>query len=213
MKDLIIVGAGGFGREVAWIIETINENEPTWNILGFVDDDVSLIGCIIGNYKILGDTNYPITKNVNIIIAIADTRIRRDIYEKYRDKNLLFPSLIHPKAEISKSTNVGFGSIICSNSVISVNSILGNFVIIDWNTTIGHDSTIGDFCTIFPSANISGNITIGTEVVVGSNSFLKQGIGVVSNVYIGAGAVVLKTIDYRGTYVGNPAKLLENKNI
>jgi hypothetical protein len=50
MKDIVIVGNGGFAKEIRWLIDRINKRSNEWNFLGFVDK-------CIGD-EIIGDDNW-----------------------------------------------------------------------------------------------------------------------------------------------------------
>src|SRR5699024_1378644 len=107
MKDIVIIGAGGFGREVAWIIEDINKKSLQWNILGFVDDNETVQGKYFGDYSIIGKLDYLFDKELNVVIAIAKPTIRRLIYNKLKHTKNIFPTLIHPSVIYSKTVTFG----------------------------------------------------------------------------------------------------------
>ena len=84
MKDLLIIGAGGFGREVAWLVERINNIVPTWNLKGFIDDNESIHGTLEGGYPIIGDSDYLIKQSneVWVVCAVGSSKVRKKIIEK-----------------------------------------------------------------------------------------------------------------------------------
>lgn len=209
MKDLVIVGAGGFGREVAWLVEDINENSNEWNLLGFIDDKYYKKADHINGYNIIGDIDWLLDKDYYVVIAIGDCLSKKVIYNKIKNTRNKFASLIHPDVKISKHVDIGEGCIICAGNIITVNIKIGNQVIVNLDSTIGHDAIIKDFSTILPSVNVSGNVTIGECVNVGTGTAIIQGINICDNVIIGAGSVVVKDIIEAGTYVGSPAKKIK----
>lgn len=205
LKDIVIIGAGGFGREVAWLIERINQNCPTWNIVGFLDDNPDLHGMILDEYPVLGGVNYLNGKELWAICAIGSAKIRKIVVEKVeRIKSVQFATLIDPSVIMSSRVSVGEGSIICSGSVITVDVMIGSHVIINLDCTLGHDDIIGNYVTMYPSVNISGMVKIGDCTEVGTGTQIRQGIAIQGNVILGAGAVIVKDIDREGTYVGVP---------
>lgn len=210
MKDLYIIGAGGFGREVAWLVERINEIEPTWNIKGFIDDDESRWGNKEGDYVVLGGCNYLKTLGeVYVACAIGAAKVRKNVIEKIKESSIKFATLIDPSVLISKKVEVGEGTIICANSTLTVDIKIGKHVIINLDCTIGHDDIIDDFVTIYPSVNVSGNVHLGECSELGTGMQIIQGKTVAKNTIIGAGAVVVKDIEMSGTYVGSPAKKIK----
>lgn len=209
MKDIIIIGASGFGREVAWLVERINKNNPTWNILGFMDDNESITGNTINGYKVLGKTDevldYP---EAYYVCAVGSSIIREKIINKISEINpkIKFGTLIDPTAEMSDYVEIGEGTIICAHNLITVNISIGKHVIINLDCTVGHDAVINDFVTLYPSVNVSGNSTIGRCVELGTGMQIIQGKKVGDYSIVGAGAVVINDIPSNCTAVGCPAK-------
>ena len=205
MKDLYIIGAGGFGREVAWLVSRINEVQPTWNFLGFIDDDPTLKGKEIDGYTVAGNCDYLNEQNdVYCVCAVGAAAVRKKIISKL--KNIQFATLIDPSVQMSSLVSVGEGSIICAGTIITVDVQIGNHVIVNLDCTIGHDAVLEDFVTLYPSVNVSGQCHIGEAVELGTGMQIIQGRGVCKDTIVGAGAVVVKDITESGTYVGVPAK-------
>ena len=209
MKDLIIFGASGFGREVAWLVERINIRKPTWNLLGFMDDDDTIQGERINGYPVLGKTDDVIRfSEAYFVCAVGASRTREKIVQNLKNNNpqIKFGTIIDPSVEISDLVSIGKGCIICANSIVTVNIVIGNHVIINLDCTIGHDAVISDFVTLYPSVNVSGITNIGHGVELGTGMQIIQGKTIGEYSIVGAGAVVVKDIPARCTAVGSPAK-------
>jgi len=206
MKDIVIIGAGGFGREVAWLIEDINKKNMEWNIVGFVDDNQAIQGTQINGYKVVGDIDWLKEQGLCVVNAIGDPIIKKKVMEKLAGSKNQYPVLIHPSVIYSESVNFGEGSIICAGNIITVNIEIGKHVIINLDCTIGHDANIGDYSTVLPSVNVSGFVKIEECVNVGTGSAIIQGVSIGKNTVIGAGAVVVKDLPANCTAVGSPAK-------
>ena len=209
MKDLIIIGASGFGREVAWLVERINKQMPTWNIVGFIDDNESIQGKTINGYKVLGKTTDVVSfPDAFFVCAVGASRIREKIICRVKKKNpnIKFGTLIDPTVEMSDLVTIGEGSIICAHTIITVNISIGNHVIINLDCTIGHDAVLHDFVTLYPSVNVSGITKIGYAVELGTGMQIIQGKTVGDYSIVGAGAIVVKDIPEKCTAVGSPAK-------
>lgn len=209
MKNLVIIGAGGFGREVAWFTERINKAEPTWKIVGFVDDNEQLAGQVINGYTVLGTTQKLAEfKDVYVVCAIGSSKIRKMIVEKVLQINpeLKFATLIDPSVIISDLVTVGEGTIICPGSVITVNITIGKHVIINYDCTIGHDAVLDDFVTLYPSVNISGMTHLETLVEMGVGSQIIQMKTVGKETIVGAGSVIIRDLPEKCTAVGVPAQ-------
>lgn len=209
MKDLIIFGASGFGREAAWLVERINKVEPTWNLLGFMDDNDSIQGTEINGYKVLGKIG-DINKysNAYFICAVGASKIREKIVKNMKGINpaVKFGTVIDPSVELSDHVTVGEGTIICAHTIITVNIFIGNHVIINLDCTIGHDAILNDFVTLYPSVNVSGITEIGYCSELGTGMQIIQGKKVGDCSMVGAGAVVVRDIPDKCTAVGSPAK-------
>ena len=207
MKDLVIIGAGDFGRETIWVAERMNKVELTWNILGFVDD--GKIGETIDNYPVLGGVNWLCNRNTDTYVtcAIANGSVKQNIWDQLSGNPKIYAAmLIDPSAIIGKRCAVGEGSIICAGTVLTIATRLGKNCIVNLNCTVGHDAILGDFCTIHPGSNISGKVVVGERCILGTGTKIIQGLHIAADTTLGAGAVVIKDIEESGTYVGVPAK-------
>ncbi|MBP9989377.1 MAG: acetyltransferase [Ruminococcus sp.] len=214
MKDLIIIGAGGLGRETAMTVERINASleEREWKIIGFMDDNLQIQGQRRDGYKIIGTTEeikqYP---DAYFIVAIGDSKIRRRIVKKIKIfADVKFATIIDPAAVIDKRrVNIGEGSIICANTYITLDIEMGEHIYIGANSTIGHDARLGDYATLYPGVNLAGITEIGAATELGTGSQVIQKISVGSNTVIGAGSTVVRNIPSNCTAVGSPARVIK----
>lgn len=206
MKDLYIIGAGGFGREVAWLVERINKEKKLWNLKGFIDDDNELLGKNINGLKVEGNIDFlnSLGKENFCVCAIGNAKVRKTIVNRL--KNVSFATLIDPSAIVSNRVKIGEGTIVCAGTIVTVDIEIGKHVIINLDCTIGHDDIIKDYVTIYPNVNVSGNVIIGEKSEIGTGAQIIQGKNITTECIIGAGAVVVKNIEEKGTYVGVPVK-------
>ncbi len=209
MKNIVIIGAGGFGREVAWLIEDINKTNGEWNIIGLIDDNEEIQGKEIDGYEVIGNIEWLKKQNLYVVNAVGDPIIKKKIIQRLEGSNNQYPVLIHPSVICSEKVQFGEGSIICAGNILTVNISIGNHVIVNLDCTIGHDAKIGDYSTVLPSVNISGFVELGECVSVGTGSAIIQGLTVGKNVIIGAGTVVTKDLPANCTAVGVPAKVVK----
>lgn len=214
MKDIVIIGAGGFGREVQWLIERINEQmnketgESLWNILGYIDDGVET-GAEVNGYTVLGNSDYLINQITSLAVtcAIGASKTRKKVIEKIKSNdNLSFPNLIDPSVHMSSRIKLGIGNIICAGSILTVNISVEDFCIINLDCTVGHDAKLSSFVTLYPSVNISGNTYFGECVELGTGTQIIQGKTVGSGTIVGAGSVVVRDLPGECTAVGSPCK-------
>ena len=196
MRNLFIVGAGGFGREAVWTLERINASlqQPIWNIIGFADDDPAKASGNFEGYPLLGsvETASKDHPGASVFIAIGDNAIRRKVYRQLRGHD--FPALIDPSAQVSPTTEFKHGTFIACEAVVSVGTEIGKFVIINARAGVGHDSTVGDFSNIAPGVSLSGHTTIGEDVMMGTNSCTAPGMTVGDGATVVCGTPVLKNV-------------------
>lgn len=214
MKDIAIFGAGGFGREVACLINRINTEKPTWNLIGFFDDDESLKGKMISHFGMcLGNTEdlNKYDKKLSIAICVGSPKAIKAISNNIKNPNIDFPNIIHPNFYTSdeKSFNIGYGNIIQGDCVASCDVSLGNFNVLNGSIVFGHDAKIGSFNTFMPAVRISGEVKIGDENFFGVSSIVLQQIKIGNNIRLGAGSVLMTKPKDGKLYMGNPAKKFE----
>lgn len=214
MKQILIVGAGGLGREVEWLINRINSEKETYEIIGYIDD-YKTVGTQISNLKVIGnvDSLSNISEDVAIVIAIANSKIRKELVQKIKKiKNFNFPNIVDPNAIINLDLIKGEGNIICAGTIATVDFEINNFNILDIYTTIGHDDIIKDYVTIYPNVNVSGNVVVNDCVEIGTGTQIIQGKTIGENVIIGAGTVVIKDVPANVTIVGVPSRIVKENN-
>ena len=208
MKNIVIIGVGGFGREIKILVDNINAVNPTYKIVGFYDDAENLNTSYNG-IPYLGtieDLN-AITEETAVVIALGDPRTKLKIKERLSNFKLDFPTLIHPSVLIGwDDVQIGHGTVICAGVIITCNIKIGNFVTLNLSCTVGHDTEIKDFASFMPSVNISGEVIIHEGVYVGTGAKIINQLEIGQNTIVGAGAVVSKTLPENCTAVGIPAK-------
>lgn len=206
MNKLVIVGAGGLGRSVAWLVERINLIKPTWEMLGYIDENKLLMGKMIGKYKVIGNNDWLLKNKSDVyaVCAIANAKIRRQVVQSLC--GVKYAALIDPSVIISDRVEIGEGCIICAGSIITVDIKIGAHSVIETACTIGHDAILSDFTTLYPGANISGNVILGGCNEIGTGSQVIQGIRIGEGTIVGAGAVVVHDLPDNCTAVGVPAK-------
>ena len=212
-REIVIIGAGDFGREVIWLIDRINEASiDKWRILGFLDDDAEKWGRQIGGYPVLGGTEWlaHYTEDIYAVCTVGTGEIRKKIIDKLSvNPQVHYPSLVDPSVLMGNGCIIGEGSILCAGNILTVDVQIGRHVILGLQGTFGHDDQIGDYGTINPGCNISGKVVTGECVDMGTGTKVIQGIHIVKNTVIGAGSIVVRDIEQSGTYVGTPAKAIK----
>lgn len=209
MKDIVILGAGGLGKEVAQLIKDINQDKKTWNILGYIDETAEKHGSVINDTAVLGNFDWFEKENrMNLwaVCALGNPKDKYNLLKKSSAVNINYATLIHPNARINKYSEIGFDCIICCNSFISVNTKIGNHICINPGCGIGHDTVIEDYSSLYWNVSLSGNVTIHEGCEIGSKATVIQKKTVGKWSVLGAGAVIVKDIPAFCTAVGVPAK-------
>lgn len=212
MKDIVILGASGFAKEMLWLLEKNNEIVPEWNVVGFVDETKTGLEPV-ENYGVVGDDewllNYP--HPINAICGIGSPSLRRKVIQKYKNKahHVLFPPIVSRRADVCQHARLGEGSIVCTGVMIAPHVKLGDFVTINLGVTIGHDTVIQEFGQVNLGANISGNVFIESDCDIGIGTCIIQGKHIGPKTIIGAGSVIIRDIPGHCTVVGNPGRILE----
>lgn len=214
MKKIAIFGAGGFGKEVACLIDEINiKGDGDWHIIGFFDDNkpkgyqMSRYGTVIGNMEDLNKYS----DELAIAIAVGSPNSIQHISERIVNKNIYFPNLIGTDFSMAdpKTFTIGIGNIINHRCFASCDVSIGNFNIFNSATTLGHDVNIGNYNVLMPDIRVSGEVTIDEGNFFGVGSIILQQIKIGRRVKLGAGAVLMTPPKDDNTYIGNPAKLFK----
>jgi sugar O-acyltransferase (sialic acid O-acetyltransferase NeuD family) len=214
MKKLIIVGAGGFGREVQMLVDHVNDVFQQWNLIGFIDDGFEQ-GTIINDLPVIGPLE-ELNKQPEdcwVVLAIGDPAIKQKIIDRVSGFQIRWATLIHPSVIMGNPqyVSIGEGSIICAGSILTTQVKIGKHVILNLVCTVGHDVLIGDYSSFMPAVNISGEVKIGEGVYVGTGAKINNKISIGSGSIIGSGAVVVHDIPQHCTAVGIPAKPIKFK--
>lgn len=215
MKDLVIIGAGDFGREMANVVERINaiRENPEWDLIGYIDDNPDIQGNIIDGYKVIGTTDYlnTVDQEIFAICSLGVARVRKKVIEKIRNSNIKYATLIDPDARIYKGASVGKGSIICGGSILAIDTKVGDHVVVNLNCTLGHDDIVENYCVINPGVNVSGKVIVRECSDLGTGMKAIQGLSIGPNTTVGAGSVVLRDIEKNCVAVGVPAKPIKSR--
>ena len=210
MKNIAIYGAGGFGKEVACILNLINDKHPTWELVGFFDDgkekgtQISHFGSVLGALNKLNNWPVPLC----IAFAVGSPEILQNLLARIKNPNIDFPNIIHPEAFFAdkESFKIGRGNVIVRGCTFSCDVSIGNFNQFNSIAALAHDVKVGDFNVFMPLTRISGETTIGNSNFFGIGSVVLQGIKIGNNTRIGAGSYVMRNTKDGHLYFGNPAR-------
>lgn len=206
--DLLIVGAGGLGREV--LQYAADSFDPgCWNIRGFLDDnpfesDEQGRNLAVG---VVGDTwSYRIGENDRFLVAIGDPEVRAQLVARLRDRGGRFATLVHPQAYVAPNAKLGEGCIVSPFATLASTCRVGEQAVLGFYAHVGHDAAIGAYSVLSPYAAVNGAATLGEGVFMGTHSVVTPGICVGDRTKVAAGSVVYKDVPADRLAVGNPAK-------
>jgi len=206
-EPLIIVGAGGHGRETAFAHLL---SAPTDSFLGFLDDRA--VGASPEGWPILGCVDdAPTHARAAFLVAVNDPRARRAVVGRLAALGVSrWGSVIHPEVRVHASVRTGRGCSILGGCQLTTNIRIGDHCILNRGVQVSHDCSVGDFCSLNPGACIAGNVSIGDGCEAGSGCAVRQGTRIGRGVVVGMGAVAIKDIPDGAVVVGNPARLLRS---
>jgi len=210
---IIVIGAGGFGRETLDVIEAINAvtRDSVWDVIGVVDDapaeiqverlrdrQIRLLGGADANRELLAGTHY--------VVGIGSPGVRARIAEKVEAWGARPATLMHPAAVVGTRVAIAPGSVVCGGVQISTNVRLGSHAHVNPGAILGHDSILDDFVSVNPGAIVSGEVTVARQTLVGAGACILQGLSIGAGATIGAGACVTRNVPDGVIAKGIPAR-------
>ena len=206
IKKLIIVGAGGFGREVLSWIKKCSEYRKSWDVAGFLDDGEKLVPNTSG-LPILGKiSDHQPAQDECFICSITEPKAKRRCTEMLLKKGADFINIIHPTVVLGDRVQLGTGIIICPYTVMTCDISVADFCSFNLFCAIGHDVSIGSYCHFNSYSELTGGVTIADEVYMATHASVLQNLTVGEGAKIGAGSVAMHNIKAGQTVFGNPAK-------
>ncbi|GAA4015857.1 acetyltransferase [Hymenobacter fastidiosus] len=214
LRPLVIVGAGGLGREVRVLVEQLNDQQPTWNLLGFYDDvrPASASPLPLPYLGTVADLNAT-AEAVAVVVAVGNSHSRAAVAARLTAAHLSFPTLIHPSVARApyQQLHFGEGCLISQGCILTTDIRLGRHVLLNLGCTIGHDAVLEDFCSLMPHANVGGEAYLEAAVYLGTNATVINRVRVGARTIVGAGAVAVRDLPADCTAVGVPAKPMSNE--
>lgn len=210
-RPLVIVGCGGFGREVRDVVDACRADGADWAFLGYVDDapspaNLAAVGQsgdqVLGGLEWLEDAD----KDIHVVIGIASGEVRARIDGQLTRLGLSSGVLVHPTATMGRNVTVAPGTVVCAGVRMTTNIRLGRHVHVNLNSTVGHDCVLGDYVTVNPLVAISGNVHIGERTMLGTHAAVLQGLRLGSRSTVGGSALVVKDVADDVVVKGVPAR-------
>ncbi|MGQ7848562.1 acetyltransferase [Granulosicoccus sp. 3-233] len=208
-SSVFVFGAGGFAREVAWLIDS-SANSP-FKVIGFIDDNQPQPADWPDSRPVMSfEEAVSMNSQASFAIGVGSPATRKAIAARLIERGLSSPVLVHSSVAVSSRVRMGSGSIICAGNILTVDIEIGEHVHVNLDCTVGHDVVIGDYTTISPGVHVSGNVTMGEGVFVGTGANILNGsagnpLVLGDGGVIAAGSCVTKSTEPYTLYAGVPA--------
>jgi sugar O-acyltransferase (sialic acid O-acetyltransferase NeuD family) len=203
-REVIVVGAGGHGRELADIVQAIGAEDASVSLLGIVDDATAdrllLARC---RFRFLGASESITQRDVDVHIGVGDPTARQRL-----DHRLDRPAspLIHPTATVGTASDLAAGTVLAQGVVVTTNVSIGRHTHVNVGASISHDCRLGSYVTVCPGVTLTGAVVVADRAFIGARATILPGISIGADAVIGAGAVVTKDVPAKTTVTGIPAR-------
>ena len=209
-RTLVVVGAGGFGRETVEAIRALNAAGARWRLAGYLDDDPARHGTVIGGVPVLGgiaELDHMPDASVVVCTARPDNYVSRPrIVERLGLPPERYATIIHPSASVSVTSRVGPGSVLLAQTVLTAAVTVGSHVAVMPHVTLTHDDVVADFATMASGVCLGGNVSVGRCAYIGAGALVREDRSIGSCALVGMGAVVTRDVPPGEVWAGVPAR-------
>ena len=211
---LIIYGTGGLGREVHDIVQRINQVEPTYEIQGWIDDNLVLAGTSVRGLPVLGTQEWlerHAGQALQVVVAVGIPEIRRRLFLAVEKLGHICESIIDPSVIIGGAVTIGHGAILMQNAVLTADVSLGKGVIMNAGCVAAHDSRLADFATMAPLSGLMGYAGVDEGANLGAGAIVLPSVTAGAWSILGAGTILTEANEPNTTVVGTPGKVIKQR--
>lgn len=209
MKNLLIIGAGGFGVDIYELAKESRGYMVNFQIKGFLDKNLNALNNYDNYPKVIEyEDNYNIQENDIFVCAIGDVNVRKKCIEKMEHRGAHFLTLIHNTAFIAPSCQIGDGCIILQDAKIGTDVIVGKHCLIQLNAIIAHNCVLGDYNRIDCNVVCVGGVKVKNNVTIHTSAVINHKVTIGNNATVGACSFVIRSVKEGATVYGNPARSL-----
>ena len=211
-RDLVILGAGGMGQEVADIVRAATSDGTRFKLIGFIDDDSALHGLEVLGLPVLGDHHWLSGRRAALAMGVGAPAARRRAWAAAQSVGAVeAPALVHPAAYVGMGVELGEGTVVGAHATMTADVVVGRFGIVNVGATVSHNARLGDFATVAPGAHLAGHVHLGEGADVGIGASVTQGNTIGAWSIVGAGTVVIGDVEADTTVVGCPARVVDRR--
>lgn len=209
MKKVLVVGAGGFGREVWQYLLQSPACGVEWTVAGFLDDNADALAKFDHPGRIVGTIRgYRPGPDEVLVCALGTPSAKRAVCASLVAAGATFMTFAHHTAVVGTSVRLGAGCVLAPYVVLTSDVRAGDFVTFNCHSCCGHDVTIGDYSTLSGFCELTGGVTLGESVFMGSHATVIPGRRIGDGVYIGAGSAAISHLKPGQKVFGVPARQL-----
>jgi sugar O-acyltransferase (sialic acid O-acetyltransferase NeuD family) len=206
-KQLIVVGAGGLGREVFQYAQDVFGKDAETEVLGFLDDNPAALAGDPLQGKILGNTaGFRVEPQHRFVIGVGDPVVRQALARQLEARGARFARVIHPLAYVASTARIADGGVLAPYAFVGAGAQIGLHVVLNTRASVGHDVVLAEHCVLSPHCVVGGGTRLGMGVFMGSSATIVPQRSIGASSKIAAGAVVLQDVPAGALAVGNPAK-------
>lgn len=211
-KRIILVGGGGFCRELYFWAAHCKAAGTLPPVEGYVDDSGDTLGPLGYPLPWLGSIEDFVPRaGDGLVLALGSPSAKRAVHGKLGVRGGAFPKLIHPTARILPTAKLTEGAIFCPGSAAGPDTFVERFVTVNTESGLGHDSRVGEFSTLSSRIDITGGVIVGADVTIGSGAIFVPKVKIGDGATVGAGSVVYRSVPAGATVYAAPAKTLKMK--
>jgi sugar O-acyltransferase (sialic acid O-acetyltransferase NeuD family) len=210
--DLLIAGAGGFARETVAAVRAVNEQAPTFRLLGYLDDDPALHGVVRGGLTVLGGLSIVDDRpDASVVVCVGNPRdyaARARVVDRLGLPTHRYATVVHPSVAVGAGCMVGPGSVLLAQSVLTADVTVAGHVAVMPHTVLTHDDVVEQFATVASGVRLGGGVRLGAGCYVGAGALVREGLTIGAGALVGMGSVVLRDVPPGEVWVGSPARRL-----
>lgn len=209
-QPLILLGSGGFAREVAAAVAAINTFSPEWNLLGFLDDNPVLHGAEVANLPVLGPLEWAQDhRDVMVVACMGSPKnyaCRKTVVDRLDIEQQRYATLVHPGASVGNSCTLGVGSVLLAGAVLTADVRVGSHVTVMPHALLTHDNRVDDFASLTGGVKFAGGVHIEEGAYIGAGAMVDAGVTVGAWSQIGSASLVRHDVPAGQVWLGTPAR-------